>query len=90
MSGSTFHFLLLSTAQIIIIIATILIIAAPDRINGYGVTIWMACFRVLLGIGIGGDYPMSASVVSDRSHLRKRGAMLATIFSAQGFGNLFG
>lgn len=75
---------------IIIIIATILIIAAPDRINGYGVTIWMACFRVLLGIGIGGDYPMSASVVSDRSHLRKRGAMLATIFSAQGFGNLFG
>lgn len=33
---------------------------------------------------------MSASVVSDRAHLNKRGTFLATIFSAQGFGSLIG
>ena len=39
----------------------------------------MAAFRVLLGIGIGGDYPMSASVVADRAHLKKRGTVSYTL-----------
>ncbi|CAO1621040.1 unnamed protein product [Sympodiomycopsis kandeliae] len=75
---------------IIVIFAVILIIAAPDRIGGHGITIWMTVFRIIMGIGIGGDYPMSASVVSDRAHLKKRGAMIATIFSNQGWGNFVG
>ncbi len=43
-----------------------------------------------MGIGIGGDYPMSASVVSDRSNLKKRGVLLSLIFSNQGWGNVAG
>jgi PHS family inorganic phosphate transporter-like MFS transporter len=39
--------------------------------------------RVLLGIGVGGDYPMSASVSSDRVSVRKRGTMLAYVFANQ-------
>jgi MFS family permease len=38
-----------------------------------------------MGIGIGGDYPMSASIVSERSHLYTRGRLLAWIFSNQGW-----
>lgn len=75
---------------IVIIIAVILTIAAPDRLGGYGVTYWIFAFRVLMGIGIGGDYPMSASVVSDRANLKNRGRMLAIILSNQGWGNFVG
>ena len=37
--------------------AIVLMISAPDSIHGRGVTIWLAVFRFLLGLGIGGDYP---------------------------------
>lgn len=40
--------------------------------------------------GIGGDYPMSASVVSDRAALPRRGLMLGFIFSMQGWGTFVG
>ena len=75
---------------IVTIIGVIMIISAPDYLGGDGVTYWIFAFRVLMGIGIGGDYPMSASVVSDRSNLKNRGRMLAIIFSNQGWGNLLG
>lgn len=58
---------------------------SPDHCIIY-LTIW----RIVLGIGVGGDYPMSASVTSDRAKLRKRGTMLAYIFSNQGWGSLVG
>lgn len=75
---------------IIVIVAVIMIISAPDYLGGDGVTKWIFAFRVLMGVGIGGDYPMSAAVVSDRSNLRNRGRMLAIIFSNQGWGNFIG
>jgi len=40
--------------------------------------------------GTGGDYPMSASVTSDRTKIRKRGTMLAFVFANQGWGSLVG
>jgi MFS family permease len=43
-----------------------------------------------MGIGVGGDYPMSASVSSDRMSLRKRGTFLAYIFANQGWGSFAG
>jgi PHS family inorganic phosphate transporter-like MFS transporter len=75
---------------IIVIVAVIFIISAPDKFGGEGVTKWIFGWRVIMGIGIGGDYPMSAAVVSDRSNLQNRGRMLGIIFSNQGWGNLVG
>lgn len=75
---------------IIVIIAVILQISAPDSLGGHGITIWLAVLRFVMGIGIGGDYPMSASIVSDRSHLKNRGFLLSWIFSNQGWGNVVG
>lgn len=63
---------------VLIIVATILSISTPTgTLSPNHCLIYLAMFRILLGIGVGGDYPMSASVTSDRSNLRKRGTMLA-------------
>ncbi|KAF8850185.1 MFS general substrate transporter [Acephala macrosclerotiorum] len=76
---------------IICIIGTILVISLPNSIPTPTLKmIWIFCFRLLMGVGIGGDYPMSASIVSERSHLHSRRRLLAWIFSNQGWGTLTG
>nr|XP_043619041.1 probable inorganic phosphate transporter 1-9 [Erigeron canadensis] len=45
-------------------------------------------FRFLLGIGIGGDYPLSATIMSEFANKKTRGAFIAGVFSMQGFGIL--
>lgn len=75
----------------LIIFATILCISDPTGdFSPSGSLIWLSIFRIVLGIGIGGDYPMSASVTTDRANLRRRGTMLAYIFANQGWGSLIG
>jgi len=75
----------------LIIFATIMSISDPTGdISPTGALIWLAVWRIVLGIGVGGDYPMSASVTSDRTNIRKRGTMLAYIFANQGWGSLVG
>ncbi|CAO1629397.1 unnamed protein product [Parajaminaea phylloscopi] len=75
---------------VVVIVSVIIMISAPDYLGGHGITVWLTVWRIIMGIGIGGDYPMSAAVVSDRANIKKRGAMLAWIFSNQGWGNLAG
>ncbi|KZT12307.1 MFS general substrate transporter [Laetiporus sulphureus 93-53] len=75
----------------LIIFATILCISDPTGdLSPSGSLLWLTIFRIVLGVGIGGDYPMSASVATDRSNLRRRGTMLAYIFANQGWGSLIG
>ncbi|XP_051123440.1 probable inorganic phosphate transporter 1-9 [Andrographis paniculata] len=45
-------------------------------------------FRFTLGLGIGGDYPLSATIMSEFANRWKRGAFIAAVFSMQGFGIL--
>ncbi len=51
---------------------------------------WLLVFRVILGIGIGGDYPMSAVLMSEYANAKKRGALTSLVFGMQGFGLAFG
>ncbi|THH17380.1 hypothetical protein EW146_g3417 [Bondarzewia mesenterica] len=75
----------------LVIFATILCICDPTgSLSPNSALIYLGVFRIILGIGVGGDYPMSASVISDRANLRKRGTMLAYIFANQGWGSLAG
>ncbi len=75
----------------LIIFATILCLTTPTgSISPNSSLIYLSVFRIILGIGVGGDYPMSASVSSDRASVRKRGVMLAYIFANQGWGSLIG
>ena len=54
-----------------------------NSINVVGVTIF---WRIILGIGIGGDYPNSSVLVSEFATVRWRGAMMAAVFAFQGLG----
>ena len=49
-------------------------------------TIW----RLVLGIGVGGEYPLSAAIVSEYSNQQNRGRLVASVFAMQGFGLLAG
>ncbi|KAG7091981.1 hypothetical protein E1B28_008369 [Marasmius oreades] len=75
----------------LIIIATILCITTPTgQLSPNSSLVYLGVFRILLGVGVGGDYPMSATITSDRANLRKRGTLLSYIFSNQGWGSFFG
>jgi PHS family inorganic phosphate transporter-like MFS transporter len=54
------------------------------------VMITLCFFRFWLGFGIGGDYPLSATIMSEYSNKKTRGAFIAAVFAMQGFGILAG
>jgi MFS transporter, PHS family, inorganic phosphate transporter len=43
---------------------------------------WLLVTRFILGIGIGGDYPISATIMTEYSNRRSRGTQVAMMFSA--------
>lgn len=47
-------------------------------------------FRFWLGVGIGGDYPLSATIMSEYANQKTRGAFIAAVFAMQGMGILGG
>ena len=49
----------------------------------------MIIYRTILGIGVGGEYPLSASMGSDGIPPHFRGPILAGVFAMQGMGMLF-
>mmetsp|Transcript_5238 Transcript_5238/g.12617 ORF Transcript_5238/g.12617 Transcript_5238/m.12617 type:complete len:459 (-) Transcript_5238:262-1638(-) len=48
----------------------------------------IALGRMILGFGIGGEYPLSATIASESSTARRRGTLMALVFSMQGIGYL--
>ncbi|MEW5318868.1 MAG: hypothetical protein WDW38_010052 [Sanguina aurantia] len=72
---------------LIMIAATILSVATS--LGSPSSTIGVFCmWRFLLGIGIGGDYPLSAVITSEYASRHMRGRMVAAVFSMQGIGQL--
>lgn len=47
-------------------------------------------FRFWLGFGIGGDYPLSATIMSEYANKKTRGSFIAAVFAMQGFGIIGG
>ena len=45
-------------------------------------------FRFIMGLGIGGDYPISATIMSEYANLNDRGKLIALVFSNQALGSL--
>ncbi|KAK4279070.1 hypothetical protein QN277_016827 [Acacia crassicarpa] len=58
--------------------------------NPKGVISVLCFFRFWLGFGIGGDYPISATLMAEYANKKTRGAFLAAVFAMQGFGILVG
>lgn len=51
---------------------------------------WLLISRFLLGIGIGGDYPVSAVIMSEYSNKKDRGKLVGLVFSMQAVGLITG
>ncbi|XP_073047596.1 low affinity inorganic phosphate transporter 3-like [Primulina eburnea] len=54
-----------------------------------GVLTTLCFFRFWLGFGVGGDYPLSATIMSEYANKKTRGAFIAAVFAMQGIGILF-
>ncbi len=51
---------------------------------------WLIAFRFILGLGIGGDYPISAVLMSEYANVRDRGKLVGMVFSMQALGLVAG
>ncbi|KAJ3343787.1 phosphate transporter [Gonapodya sp. JEL0774] len=63
--------------------------AAPVR-STLSFTAILGFWRFVLGVGVGGDYPVSAVITSEFASVRRRGQMIAIVFAMQGLGILMG
>ena len=52
--------------------------------------VWLLIFRFILGLGIGGDYPLSATLMSEYANRRDRGKLVTLVFSMQAVGLILG
>jgi MFS family permease len=52
--------------------------------------IWLVVARFVLGLGIGGDYPVSAVLMSEYANRSDRGRMVGMVFSMQALGLIVG
>ncbi len=51
---------------------------------------WLIGFRFILGIGIGGDYPVSATIMSEYAGKAHRGMLVTLVFAMQAAGLILG
>ncbi|KAJ2080829.1 hypothetical protein H4R24_002792 [Coemansia sp. RSA 988] len=77
-----------SASLMIAIVTTIASAFSNSMVKGFNVFIVLFIWRVLLGFGIGGDYPLTATIVSEYSSSKNRGKLMAGVFAWQGFGNV--
>jgi MFS family permease len=52
--------------------------------------VWLIVFRFILGIGVGGDYPVSAVMMTEYANRRDRGRLVGLVFSMQALGTVAG
>ncbi|HEY1616490.1 MAG TPA: MFS transporter, partial [Streptosporangiaceae bacterium] len=69
----------------------VLILAIAALASAFAPGFWalLAC-RAVLGIGIGGDYPVSATIMSEYAGRHSRGRMVGLVFAMQGAGLVVG
>jgi MFS transporter, PHS family, inorganic phosphate transporter len=69
----------------------VLILAIGALASAFAPNFWFLLIcRAILGIGIGGDYPVSATIMSEYSGKQTRGKMVGLVFAMQGAGLLVG
>jgi MFS transporter, PHS family, inorganic phosphate transporter len=69
----------------------VLILAFGAIASGLAPNLWVLLVaRIILGIGIGGDYPVSATIMSEYSGKKDRGRMVGLVFAMQGAGLVVG
>jgi MFS family permease len=71
------------------LVAAIMAVAAVG--SALAPSFWiLIAFRFLLGLGVGGDYPVSAVLMSEYSNTSDRGRLVGLVFSTQAVGLVVG
>ncbi len=52
--------------------------------------VWLIVFRFILGLGIGGDYPVSAVLMSEYFNRKNRGRLVGSVLALQALGTVVG
>ena len=69
----------------------VLVLAAGAIASAFSPNIaWLIAFRFILGLGIGGDYPVSATIMSEYAGTKVRGLLVSMVFAMQGLGLMVG
>jgi MFS family permease len=69
----------------------VLVLAAGAIASAFSPNIWwLIFFRVILGVGIGGDYPVSSTLMSEYAGKSSRGMMVSLVFAMQAAGLIIG
>jgi len=74
--------------ELMIIISTTLAQSLCGESNAVSVVGVLIFYRVVMGIGVGGDYPLSAVITAEFSSTKHRGGIVAAVFAMQGLGQL--
>ncbi|KEF61086.1 MFS transporter, PHS family, inorganic phosphate transporter [Exophiala aquamarina CBS 119918] len=72
--------------ELILIIFCTLAQALSSDSAAISITGIIIFWRVMMGIGIGGDYPLSSIITSEFATTKWRGAMMGSVFAMQGIG----
>ena len=71
------------------IVAAIMVVGAIG--SALSPSFWvLVAFRFLLGFGVGGDYPVSAVLMSEYANRKDRGKLVGMVFSTQALGLIVG
>jgi MFS transporter, PHS family, inorganic phosphate transporter len=71
------------------LVAAIMVVAALG--SALAPSFWVLIgFRLLLGLGVGGDYPVSAVLMTEYANRKDRGRLVGLVFSTQALGLIVG
>lgn len=54
---------------------------------GFNIISVLIVWRFIMGVGLGGDHPLSAVIASEFASTSSRGRLMTTVFTARGWGN---
>ncbi|KAH7078821.1 major facilitator superfamily domain-containing protein [Paraphoma chrysanthemicola] len=74
--------------ELMIIISTTLAQSLCGESTTLSIVGVLIFYRVVMGIGVGGDYPLSAVITAEFASTRYRGGIIAAVFAMQGLGQL--
>lgn len=74
--------------ELIIMISATIFQCCVGQAPGVNFTAVLTFFRIIMGIGIGGDYPLSSIITSEFATTKWRGAIMGAVFANQAFGQL--
>ena len=76
--------------ELIIMIAATILQCTAGHSEAINFAAILTFYRIIMGIGIGGDYPLSSIITSEFATTKWRGAIMGAVFANQGWGQLLG